>query len=193
MKPQVFVLLLSAGCCEARCQDLSLAFAARCSIPHNGPLQRGFHVDVSYADTSWLVDWVRVEYAPAYLFKGIDQFTINDRSRSIGFGGGKCIRLGQSLELRTGLQLRFSMINRSVKTGFSNWDAGVYEAHGVSCEIPLSLAWGVWRSWPLHVFVEGTPGHTTIVLLRTHERPDAAMKVRSNPSIAVLAGFMIQL
>jgi hypothetical protein len=148
---------------------------------------------MSYADTSWVVDWLRVDYAAAYLFEGIDQFTVKDRTRSIGLGVGQCLPQGQRLQLRVGLQLRFSMINRSVKTGFSNWDAGVYEAHGVSCEIPLSLAWRVWRSWPLHVFVEGTPGYTTIVLQRTHERPDAAMKVRSNPSIAVLAGFMIQL
>jgi hypothetical protein len=193
MKGWGIILVLSFGFLfEVRCQELYFSVAARCSIPLNSPFQRSFYFDISYVDTTWVVDWIKVDFAPAYLFTTIDQFTVNDRTSSIGVGGGKASYLSSRVELRVGLMLRYLYIERFVKTGSSNRDEGSYSSQGVGIEMPWRLTWRVWNASPLHFFVEGTPGFTKVIRQRTYGRPDPAMKVRSNPSLAVVAGFMYQ-
>lgn len=192
MKGRAVLFVLCFGfLSEGRCQELYLSVADRCSIPLNGPPQRSFHFGVIYTDSAWVIDWLRVDHAPTFLFTTIDQITVQDRTNSFGLGGGKCIRMNRRLELRMGFQLRYHIIHRSVDTGFSSYGGSFY-AQAVGCEIPVWLSWRVWSAWPLHLFIEGTPGYAGVIGQSTYDRPDPSMKVRSSPSLAVSAGLMYQ-
>ena len=85
MTVRVLLLMLGIGpWCAMHGQDFSCSIAARCSLPLNDPPQRSYHLDLGYADTSWTIDWLRIDYAAAYLFKTIDDFTLDEQTRSGG-------------------------------------------------------------------------------------------------------------
>jgi hypothetical protein len=194
MHSRVVLFLVCIGAwCDMPGQDLSISMAARCSLPLNDPAQPGYHLDLGYADTSWTIDWLRVDYATAYLFKTIDVITVDEQTRSVGLACGWHLFQGHRIEMRTGLQLRYASIRRWAGLGFSNYNAGAYVAQCVGSEVPVQIALRLGRSSPFHFFVEAVPGYSHVLSQRSFDRPEHTMRVRSTLNMAFLAGFRMQV
>lgn len=174
-------------------QDFSCSIAARCSLPLNDPPQRSYHLDLGYADTSWTIDWLRIDYAAAYLFKTIDDFTLDEQTRSGGLACGWYLFQSHRIEIRTGFQLRYTRTRRWVGLGFSNYHAGAYVAQCVASEVPMQVALRMGRSSAFHFFVEAVPGYSHVLFQRSYDRPDPSMRLRSTLSMALLAGFRLRI
>ncbi|MCB9163399.1 MAG: hypothetical protein H6592_03030 [Flavobacteriales bacterium] len=179
--------------CAMHGQEFSCSIAARCSLPLNDPAQLSYHLDLGYADTSWTIDWLRIDYAAAYLFKTIDDFTLEEQTRSVGLAFGWYMHRRERLEMRVGIQLRYNRIERSVFTGPSGWAYGSYTAQCMGSEVPVQIALRLGRSSPFHFFVEAVPGYSHVLSQRSFDRPDTSMRVRNTLSMALLSGFRLRI
>ncbi len=190
---RVLFLLCIGPWCGMYGQEFTFSMAARCSIPLNDPARQSYHLDLGYADTSWTIDWLRINYASAYLFKIIDVFTVNERTRSAGLACGWYLHRGKRLEMRAGIQLRYDQIERSVFTGPIGWASGAYSAGCVGYEVPVQVALRLGRSGPFQLFVETVPGYTGVISQRGYDRPDPSMRIRNTLNLAMLAGISVRM
>lgn len=174
-------------------QEFTFSMAARCSLPLNDPPQRSYHLDLGYADTTWFIDWLRIDHAAAHLFRTIDVITVDEQTRSVGLACGWHLFQGHRIEMRTGLQLRYARIRRWVGLGFSNYNAGAFVAQCVGSEVPVQIALRLGRCSPFHFFVEAVPGYSHVLSQRSFVRPDHTMRVRSTLNMAFLVGFRVQV